>query len=649
VTATFAALAAFRFVQVTWMQGGADSSWEAVINTVPASRRDQTRAFLYGGPTQVGTILAGVVALVGATAVSPRVLYAVGLASAVVATWAMLGARRAYPPELVRALREGRPTVFDEEATGAAPFAALATDRSATAVAVEALHDPDASVRRVAAYVLGEARLPGTSAALVAALGDEDADVRANAVRSLTGIGGDAALALTQRLSDPDPIVRLAALDAVATAERRAPDAVPAAIRPLLRDDDPGVRGRAAGVLVARTGDAEAQATLEALVADSDEDVRAAAFRALHGLASPALFDLARAGLDDAAPVVRGDAARVLGSLDADQGRAILVAALRDPDRRECALAALERLPPAEAAAEADLHAFAAGAVAAAVERHRQAAAMRIDGDERLALLRDSLLADSDREATAALRVAALLGEGRDLSVAVDSLSVTDPAQRANALEVIDSVGARDLVRPLLAMWDGRPVRGDAHEILEQLRDDADGWIGACAEFAAEGGSMTKTVPVLSAMDRILFLRKVKLFEALAPQDLGPIAAIAQERWFADGETIAEQGQPGDAMFIIVSGLVDVMIRGDEGGHRVYVRSAGEVVGEMAVVTHKPRMASLVARGDVRLLAIDHRRFEAVLRERPETALGVIHVLSRRLAEVERTDPVRRDSVSPDA
>ena len=72
IGSTFAILAVFRFAQVAWLSGGAVSSWEAVINTVPSNRRDQTRAFLYGGPTQVGTVLAGVVALVGDSAQLPR-------------------------------------------------------------------------------------------------------------------------------------------------------------------------------------------------------------------------------------------------------------------------------------------------------------------------------------------------------------------------------------------------------------------------------------------------------------------------------------------------------------------------------------------------------------------------------------------------
>ena len=116
IDASFAALMVFRFTQVAWLQGGAASSWEAVINTVPPDRRDQTRAFLYGGPTQVGTILAGVIALIGERALSPSVLYLVGLACAVLATVAMVGVRRAYPRELVQALREGRPSVFGSTA-----------------------------------------------------------------------------------------------------------------------------------------------------------------------------------------------------------------------------------------------------------------------------------------------------------------------------------------------------------------------------------------------------------------------------------------------------------------------------------------------------------------------------------------------------
>ena len=119
------------------------------------------RAFLYGGPTQVGTVLAGIVTLVGERAVSPRVLYALGLVAAVGATYAMARVRRAYAAELVLALREGRPQVFGGEPGAGEPFGLIRADRAAAAVAVEAMADADVGVRRVAAELLGADRGTG--------------------------------------------------------------------------------------------------------------------------------------------------------------------------------------------------------------------------------------------------------------------------------------------------------------------------------------------------------------------------------------------------------------------------------------------------------------------------------------------------------
>ena len=148
---------------------------------------------------------------------------------------------------------------------------------------------------------------------------------------------------------------------------------------------------------------------------------------------------------------------------------------------------------------------------------------------------------------------------------------------------------------------------------------------------------MTETLTTLPMMERVLFLRRVPLFADLPPHDLLPIAAIASEHSFADADTIAEQGEPGDEMHIIVSGYVMVIIRETVGHQEVLaVRSAGDVIGEMAVITGGARMASLAAKGDVRLLSIERRQFEAVLRERPETALALMRILCERLATLER-------------
>ena len=154
-----------------------------------------------------------------------------------------------------------------------------------------------------------------------------------------------------------------------------------------------------------------------------------------------------------------------------------------------------------------------------------------------------------------------MLGGGFELRVALDNLSVTDPGQRANALEVIESVSDRELVRPLLTMWEGATPSIDRRDALALLADDPDDWIRSCTALvtASQGGSMTETLTTLSLMERVLFLRKVPLFGALAPPDLEPIASIAREQAFADGDVLAEQGEHGVEMHIIVSGEVSVI------------------------------------------------------------------------------------------
>jgi HEAT repeat protein len=664
IDASFAVLMVFRFAQVAWLSGGASTSTEAVINTVPPERRDQTRAFIYGGPTQVGTVLAGVIALVGEGVLSPTMLYGVGLVSAVLATVAMIGVRRAYPRELVQALREGRPSVFGTAVTGpGAPFGLVPADPSAMGLAIAGLSDPDPRVRRVSAHVLGDLDDPETMGPLVVALGDEDAEVRATAIRSLARSRAAGALAdVLERCTDADASVRIAMVEAIGAFEVPA-EVTSHAVGPLLHDPDPFVRARAAALLVGMGADPTGPETLIDLAQHPDDEIRAATYRAMRGARMPALLDVARAGLGDPAPPVRAEAARTLATIDPDGALEPLVAALADdhplvreaaadglseigppavdavvhalgsPERRQAALTALERLP---LDGQGDVvHRLAVRSVTDAVESHRLGSAIEDDHDEALLLLKDSLLHRSDLQALTGLRAAALLGGGSAMSVALENLSVSDPAQRANALEVIESVARRDVVRPLLSMWDGAPSRMDQHAALDELGNDPDDWIRACLELATtrRGGPMTRTLTTLSPMERVLFLRKVPLFAELPPPDLQPIAAIAEEQAFADDEAIAEQGDVGNEMHVIVSGDVSVVV--DDGGSRrvVATRSSGDVVGEMSIMTNEPRIAGLLARGPVRVLSIDRRRFESILRERPEISLGVIRVLCQRLTE----------------
>ncbi len=140
-----------------------------------------------------------------------------------------------------------------------------------------------------------------------------------------------------------------------------------------------------------------------------------------------------------------------------------------------------------------------------------------------------------------------------------------------------------------------------------------------------------ETLPTISLLERILFLRKVSLFAGLAPSDLKQLASLAREDLHVDGAVLAREGEAGDRMFVIASGIVRVVAK--DGRVRAR-RTAGDVVGELSLVTDQPRNATLVCEGEVRVLTIGRREFEAILRDRPQVARAVIAVLGARLTEL---------------
>ena len=105
---------------------------------------------------------------------------------------------------------------------------------------------------------------------------------------------------------------------------------------------------------------------------------------------------------------------------------------------------------------------------------------------------------------------------------------------------------------------------------------------------------------------------------------------------------LSSQGEPGDEMYVIVAGEVRVIVKRSDGVTVEAVRrGVGEYVGEMAILTHEARIATLIAVGRVRALTIAQQAFERILRERPDTGLAVIRELCARLKESEsRATPV---------
>jgi CRP/FNR family cyclic AMP-dependent transcriptional regulator len=102
-------------------------------------------------------------------------------------------------------------------------------------------------------------------------------------------------------------------------------------------------------------------------------------------------------------------------------------------------------------------------------------------------------------------------------------------------------------------------------------------------------------------------------------------------RDFPVGAVLFEEGQPGDYMYVVQSGEVEIRRQVGESERVLAVLPAGEFFGEMAILNGRPRSATAIVRTAGRLLVIEGRTFEAMLRARPEIALRIIKSLATRL------------------
>lgn len=111
------------------------------------------------------------------------------------------------------------------------------------------------------------------------------------------------------------------------------------------------------------------------------------------------------------------------------------------------------------------------------------------------------------------------------------------------------------------------------------------------------------------------FLRKVPILESLTDEERLTVADALESSSFADGESIMKQGDPGNDFYIIVEGEVAVFRANseDEEPAEIARLSVGCFFGEVALLTNRPRTATVVAMGDVRAVKLDRKAFTRVL------------------------------------
>ena len=132
---------------------------------------------------------------------------------------------------------------------------------------------------------------------------------------------------------------------------------------------------------------------------------------------------------------------------------------------------------------------------------------------------------------------------------------------------------------------------------------------------------------MLSTIEKVIILKTVGVFGQLDDPVLAEVAGLLEEEEVAAGETIFAEGDLGTSMYIVVDGEVRV----HNGAHTLNHLRERDVFGETALLDPEPRLASVTAVVDTRLLRLDQAPFYEQLEDRIEVARGIIQMLSQRL------------------
>ncbi|MBW3534782.1 MAG: cyclic nucleotide-binding domain-containing protein [Gemmatimonadetes bacterium] len=142
---------------------------------------------------------------------------------------------------------------------------------------------------------------------------------------------------------------------------------------------------------------------------------------------------------------------------------------------------------------------------------------------------------------------------------------------------------------------------------------------------------MTQTEQGWSSEQVMELLDSVELFRGLPEDDLRRVADIVTGTSADAGEVLFEEGEVGDAFFIVYKGSVEITkSRPDGTPERLAVRRAGEAFGEMALLNDAPRSARARATEASQLVVIPREGFQELL-GRDSLALRVLRLLSRSL------------------
>ncbi len=129
-------------------------------------------------------------------------------------------------------------------------------------------------------------------------------------------------------------------------------------------------------------------------------------------------------------------------------------------------------------------------------------------------------------------------------------------------------------------------------------------------------------------------LAEVPFFQLLDGEERKALANVLDEATFKQGETIFNFGDPGDALYLVRSGKVELYVKDHTGQKTVLaVAERGDFFGELSLLDNGPRTATATALDDTDTLVLDHGDLQLFIRSKPDAALDMLTVMGQRMRQ----------------
>lgn len=507
--------------------------------------------------------------------------------------------------------------------------------------------------------------------------------IQAEAIVGLyrTEMGDKGYPALSAWLDSRDPEDLLLGLTTVArTGEKKLEKRLYTILE---REKDPEIQARtleALGALKTVQGNEQIMASLES----PSSEVRRAAVSAL-ALDDEKALGRAIEKLGDESTGVRKAAFQKIGQID-KRVVPLLLKSLNSPKRdlKDGVLRLLAKLE----VKDVEFSEFITREIRSAYHNLRLSDSLKaFEETPALGLLTQHLEDKNDDAVFTVFRILEVQGGGREIRTIYRGLKAA-AREKANALEALENTLHPTLSRVLVPLVDdisaeeklkvaqkqfgiAREGLSDPQVLLADLLDSEDAITQMCALYVIGEGRMEgfsgklqalqghpdlavqetaretlerfgtiedseRGEPMLSTMDKMIHLKKIHIFSDLQVRELAAISSVTVERDYAKDEVVVREDEPGDTMFLIISGEVSVIRNlGEEHEKFIAKITEDDYFGEMALFEDKPRSATVKTTTDAKLLVLGKLEFEEIMREFPQISINICRVFSQRIRDLQ--------------